>query len=92
MADGKSDWNDSKMVARAVLHDRSARRRILGWMVMVAFLQIVGGLWLVDGWLSKSPLFFLLWWGGLALLSLGVMLFAVYDALAAFREEREKHR
>jgi len=92
MADGNSDWNDSKLIARAVLHDRAARRRILARMVGVAFLQIAVGLWLVDGWLAKSPWFFLLWWGGLALLSCMVMLFALYDALASFREERNKHR
>ncbi len=92
MADGNSDWNDSKLIARAVLHDRAARRRILGRMVMVAFLQIAAGLWLVDGWLAKNLWIFLLWWGGLALLSCMVMLFAVYNALASFREEREKHR
>jgi hypothetical protein len=92
MGDGKSDWNDSKLVARAMLHNRTARRTIIGRMVMAALFLMVAGVWLVDGWLAKNPWCFLLWWGGCALLSCAVMLFAVYDALAVFREEREKHR
>jgi hypothetical protein len=92
MADGNSDWDDSKLVARAVLHNRAARRKVIGRMVLIALLQIAAGLWLLDRWLAENPWFFLLWWGACALLSCMVMLFAVYDALAAFREEREKNR
>lgn len=92
MADGNSDWDDSKLVARAVLHNRAARRKVIGRMVLIALLQIVAGLWLLDRWLAESPWFFLLWWGACVLLSCMVMLFAVYDALAVFREEREKNR
>ena len=53
---------------------------------------LAAGLWLVDEWLASSPWLFLLWWGGCAALTCLVMLFAVYDALAVIREERERNR
>lgn len=92
MAGGNTEWDDSKLVARAVLHDRTARRRIIGRMLMTALLLMAGGLWLVDGWLEKNPWFFLFWWGGCALLTCVVVLFALYDALVVIREERSRHR
>jgi hypothetical protein len=34
----------------------------------------------------------LFWWGGCAVATVVVMLFALYDALLVFREERSKDR
>jgi hypothetical protein len=88
MAAGKTGWNDCKGIARAILHDRAARRRVIGRILLAALLAMAAGLWLVDGWLESSALLFLAWWGGCALLTCLAMLFAVYDALAVIREER----
>jgi hypothetical protein len=88
MAAGKSGWNHCKGIARAILHDRAARRKIIGRMVLAALLVMAAGLWLVDGLLASSPWLFLLWWGGCAALTCLVMLFALYDALAVMREEK----
>ena len=92
MAAGKTGWNDCKGIARAILHDRTARRKVIGRMVLAALLVMAAGLWLVDGWLASSPWLFLFWWGGCAALTCVVMLFAVYDTLAAIREERGEKR
>ena len=92
MAQGKDGWNDSKLLARAILHDRPARRKVIGWMLAIALGLMAAGLWLVDDWLAGNPWWFLLWWGACALITSMVMLFALYDALAVIREEREKHR
>jgi hypothetical protein len=91
MAAGKDGWNDSKLIARAVLHDRAARRKLIGRLLMFALLLMAAGLWLIDGWLSKNPWMFLLWWAGCGLVTCVVLLFALYDALAVIREERNKH-
>lgn len=91
MSSGKDGWNDSKLVARAILHDRAARRKVIGRILLVALVMIAIGLWAIDGWLGGNPWAFLAWWGGVALLTLLVMLFALYDALAVIREERDKH-
>jgi sterol desaturase/sphingolipid hydroxylase (fatty acid hydroxylase superfamily) len=92
MAAGKDGWNDSKLIARAVLHDRAARRKLIGRLLMSALLLMAAGLWLIDGWLAKNPWIFLIWWAGCGLVTCVVLLFALYDALAVIREERNKHR
>lgn len=90
MAARKTGWEDCKGIARAILHDRAARRRVIGRILLTALLMMAAGLWLIDGWLASGLLRFAIWWGGCAALTCVVMLFAVYDALAVLREERGK--
>ena len=85
-------WSASTGLARAILHDRAERRKWLGRMALVPLAMLGIGLWLIDGWIRDSPWRVLLWWGGCALITCVVMLFAVYDALAVIREERAKHK
>lgn len=92
MAGEMNRWSDSKLLARAILRDRPARRKVIWRMLMFALFLMAAGLWLVDGWLARNPWLFLLWWGGCTLVTCGVLMFALYDALAVIREEREKHR
>ncbi len=75
-------------IAKAILRDRVVRRKVLGWLLLVALGMIVVGLWLIDGWLGGGIWRFLLWWGACVGLTGFVMLFALYDALAVVREER----
>ena len=77
-------------IARAILHDRAARRKMLSQMLMVALGLMAVGLWGLNGWLEASVLRFALWWGACGLITVFVMLFALYDALAVLREERDK--
>jgi hypothetical protein len=90
MADG--DWDHSKVLAKVVLHDRVARRKVMSGLLAVVIALLVGGLWLIDGYLGRNPWCFLLWWGACAVLTLVLMLFAVHDALSVIREERKKSR
>lgn len=92
MAAGRTGWEDSKGIARAILRDRAARRKIIGRMLMAALLMMAAGLWLIDGWLAAELWRFVIWWGACAGLTCIVMLFAVYDALAVVREERDRTR
>lgn len=92
MAGGMSGWKDSKLIARAILHDRATRRKVIGRMLWIALLLMAAGLWWIDGWLAKNPWRFVLWWGACAVITSGMMLFALYDALAVIREERKNHR
>ncbi len=82
MAGGKTGWNDSKLLARAILHDRAARRKVIGRMLLLALLLMAAGLWLMDGMLARNPWWFLLWWGACAVVTCGVLGFALYDLLA----------
>jgi len=77
-------------IARAILRDRVVRRKVLGRLLLLALGMMAVGLWLIDGWLAGGLWRFLLWWGGCAGLTGFVMLFALYDALAVLREERER--
>jgi len=92
MVDGKPGWNDHKLVARSIIRDRAARRRLIARMLMLALFLMAAGLWLVNGWLESNKWLFLLWWGSCGLVTCGVLLFALYDALAVLLEERGKPR
>jgi polyferredoxin len=76
--------------ARAILHDRAARRRVLGWLLMIAVGMLATGLWFIPGWLQQSLLRFAFWWLACGLVTLMLLLFALYDALAVVREEKRK--
>jgi len=85
-----SDWESSKGIAKAMLHDRSLRRK---WMARWLFLTVAwmaAGLWILDGWLGEAAWRFVAWWGICAMLALVLMALALYDSLAVFREERNK--
>jgi hypothetical protein len=41
MAAGKTGWEDCKGIARAILRDRAARRKIIGRMLMAALLLVI---------------------------------------------------
>ena len=90
MAGGNHGWTDSKLLARAMLHDRAARRTLIGRLLLLALLLMAAGLWLIDGLLAQNPWWFLLYWAACALLTCLVLCFAHYEALAVWREE--KHR
>lgn len=90
MARHDPGWEQSKLLARAILHDRAARRKWIGGMLVVPLAMMVLGLWGIDEWLGESVVRFLAWWSVCGVATLVVMGFAVYDALAVVGEEREK--
>ena len=81
-------WNTSIVLARAILYDRAARRRVLGRIVLVPLVILGIGVWVLQDWIWQSPWRVIFWWGGCTLITLIVILFAIYDALAALREAR----
>lgn len=85
-------WESSKGLARAILHDRIERRKWMARLVMVPLGMLAVGLWVLDAWIWESPLRVLLWWGGCAVMTIIVIILALYDALAVLREERDKFR
>jgi len=85
-------WEHSTGLAMAILHDRKERRKWMGYMVMVPLAMLALGLWVIDKWIWESLWRVLFWWGGCAIMTFIVILFALYDALAVVREERERHK
>lgn len=75
-----------------MLHHRASRRKWIGRLLLGDLLLMATGLWGVDDWLAGNPWRFLAWWATCAVLTLVVILAALYDALAVIREERANHR
>lgn len=85
-----TSWNDSTSLARAILRDRSERRKWLFYMILLPLGMMAVGLWVIGDWIWESPWRVLFWWGGCAIATGMVLLFALYDALLVLREERDK--
>ena len=73
-----------------MLRDRVTRRKMLSYWLLVVLGWIVLGTWVIDEWLAGSAMRFLIWWGVCLVLTLMLILFALYDAMSVIREEREK--
>lgn len=84
------DWDHSKALARVILLDRGQRRKWLGRFLLLTVAWMAAGLWVLDGWLGEDVWKFLVWWGICFALTAALVVFALYDALAVIREEREK--
>ncbi|MCF7734234.1 MAG: hypothetical protein K9N23_21305 [Akkermansiaceae bacterium] len=83
-----SSWAVNKGLAREILNHRGDRRRLMARVLMGVLGFMVGGLWVLDGWLMASVWRFLIWWGGCAVFTCLLLLLALYDLLAVIREER----
>lgn len=91
MAGGKIGWSVViGGLARMILRDRALRRRLLFRMLLLALGLMAVGLWGISSWLEADPLRFLIWWAACGAVTCVVILFALYDALAVVREERER--
>lgn len=89
-----SRWSENKGLARAILQDRTMRRRVINRFLLLLLIVFSLGLWGIDGWLQeKGHLWrFLLYWGGCGALTVFLLILAIYDALAVIREERDRLR
>lgn len=90
MKRGISDWESSKGIAKAILHDRLTRRRWMARWLMATLAWMSIGLWVIDAWLGESVERFVGWWLFSGFLAIVLMIFALYDSIAIVREEREK--
>ena len=77
-------------LAKAILHDRTQRRKFLFQLTLFLLALVIVGYWPLSGWLASSLWLFLLWWAGVAFLTLWILLFAFYDMLRVVQEERDE--
>jgi len=82
MQSSGNQWDTDKRLAKALLRDRPWRRMVLTRLVLANLTAIALGLWVLDHWLAASMTGFALWWGGVALATVFMLLLALYDALA----------
>lgn len=79
-----------RSLSRAILSDRVTRRKWLAGMAFLMLILFAIGMWVIPGWLAHPPIRFAVWWMGVALWTMVVLLFSFYDAIAAMREEHDK--
>lgn len=88
MSQTPSDWDNSKGIAKSMLRDRVSRRKMLAYWLLFVLAWITLGLWIIDGWLAESATRFFVWWSACLIITLILIIFALYDALSVVREER----
>lgn len=72
--------------AKALLRDRSARRRLMAQLLFVTMILLVLGNWPLRDWVGASLLRFVTWWGATFFLTIWIMLLAIYDVGRIQRE------
>jgi hypothetical protein len=83
-------WQMSKAIAMVTLADRSKRRAFISGLLVFILCYFAFGNWVIDDWLMEGLWRMLLYWGFLAVQCMGLILFALFDALAVIGEERTK--
>lgn len=79
----------SMLTARALLQVRSSRRKLMFCTVAVVLGLCGLGSWPLAGWLEASLWRMVLYWGGVMVLTLFMMLLAVYDMLSIMKEYKD---
>jgi polyferredoxin len=87
-----SRWSENKGLARAILHDRTMRRRVMSRFLLLLIFVFALGLWGIPDWLNANIWRFFLYWAACGALTLFILIFAVFDACAVIREERDRSR
>lgn len=80
----------SLLTARAILQVRPLRRKLMFYNVLVVVALVVLGTWPLAGWLEESLWLMALFWGGVMILTIFMMLLALYDMLAVVKEYKDR--
>ncbi|MFT7304692.1 MAG: fatty acid desaturase [Akkermansiaceae bacterium] len=83
-------WQMSLAIAAVTLGDRAKRRKFITGLLFFILGYFALGNWPLNSWLSQGLWRMLIYWGFLGVLCLFLVLFALFDALAAIGEERKK--
>ena len=86
MSSIKSSSKESVQVARAILHDRQARRKMMMRILLFLVGMLALGTWFIDGFLADSVWLFCAYWGALSLGAFFLILFCIYDILKVMQE------
>ena len=83
-------WQMSLAIAAVTLADRVKRRKFITGLLLFILAYFSLGNWPMNSWLSQGLWRMLIFWGFLGVLCLLLILFALFDALAAIGEEKRK--
>lgn len=90
MARGSGWVEMSLAIAVVTLSDRKKRRKFITGLLILIIAVFCLGNWPLKSWVDDSLWRMLFWWGGCAFLCVLLVLFALFDALAAIQEEKRK--
>lgn len=79
-------------IAKGFLFDVNQRRKAMFGIVLAAVLMLFVGSTLLAGWLRANPVIFILYWLGVAWLTLTSVLLALYDMLIMRQATRRRIR
>ena len=82
----------SVLTARALLQVRSVRRKLMLYNVVVVLGLCLIGSWPLSGWLEGSIWRMGVFWGGVMVLTIFMMLLALYDMLSIMKEFKDQKR
>ena len=76
---------NSRLLARAILHDRTMRRKMMLWLLMSLIAGVALGTWGIDKVLASNVILFCVYWCGLCVGVLLLLLLCIYDMLNALK-------
>lgn len=86
MAKKQSFLLDIWFFSKALLHDRTTRRRFLAYLLIVVLTLLILGNWPLSSWVEQTKPRFAVWWGGTMFLTVWMFLLALYDASRVRKE------
>lgn len=86
----KLSSSNATVLSRAILVDRASRRKWLGGLLLFLVICLGSGMTFLAPWLSRSVWCFGIFWLMVLVMVFVVIIFALYDAVAVIREERER--
>lgn len=79
------------LIAKGILHTRSLRRKLGLQLIVVLLILFSLGVFVIGDWLEQHPWPFVIFWAVVFLLTAGLILLALIDALRVISEEQKEH-
>lgn len=76
------------MLAKGIIRDMTLRRKMTTQLVIFMLILVAVGHWVIDDWLQGGVIRFAVFWGGITLLVLFILLMAVYDLLKVMQDNK----
>ena len=80
------------LITKGLIREQHARRQCMFSLTLAALVGLLLGSTLLQGWLREHVLMFVLYWAGIAWLTLAVALLALFDLLLLRSAEKKERR
>ncbi len=79
-------------ICKGIVRDQRVRRAVLFFVMLAAMGLLFAGIVVIDRWLMRHPLLFLVYWGACLWLTLLSILMALYDLLKLRQTARDERQ